>query len=185
MKGIYLGSCLAYHPNYNLDYNDIEELPHINIKCDMMKVNLKEYDFIIASPPCNYWSKANYRRETSVYAQSTKNLLPDLIKKCNSIDKPFIIENVKNYKLFEKEGIIKYCIENNINIYIIGRHTYFTKKFLRLENPQIKDNVTSKQHKSTNLNNYRQGGANVHNTIEIFLKLMQEYEERGIFKNGK
>lgn len=184
MKGVFLGACMEYHKNYNLDYNDIEKTSeHINIIGDMLKVNLNNYDFILASPPCNYYSRANYRREISNYAQTTKHLLPELLKKCNETDKPFLIENVRNYKLYEKTGIIKYCIENNIFIYIVGRHTYFTKELINLQSPQNKDNIQKKQHKSKNLNNYRQGGENVHNTFEIFLKLMKEYEERGIFKN--
>lgn len=169
-KGIYLGACLAYHENYNLDYNDIEHFEHINIIGDMLEVDLSNYDYIIATPPCNYWSKANYRRETSKYAQLTKHLLPDIIKKCNESGKPFIIENVRNYKMFTKNGIVDYCNDNNINIYIVGRHTYFTKENINLDNPQKKDNIQYKSHNSKNPLTYRQGGENVHNTIEIFLK---------------
>ena len=59
MKGIYLFACRARHENYDLDYNDIDGKFGCNITGDAMKVNLKSYDFIIASPPCNWWSKAS------------------------------------------------------------------------------------------------------------------------------
>lgn len=53
MKGIYLFACGARHENYDLDYNDIDGKYGCNITGDAMKVPLKPYDFIIASPPCN------------------------------------------------------------------------------------------------------------------------------------
>lgn len=109
MKGVYLGACRAYHPNYDLDYNDIVPCYHNNIICDMLAVDLDNYDFIIATPPCNYYSRANWRRNTSEYSLKTKHLLPDIIEKCSISGKPFIIENVRNYNLFRKEGIIDLC----------------------------------------------------------------------------
>ena len=50
MKGIYLFACRARHENYDLDYNDIDGKYGCNITGDAMKVSLKPYDFIIASP---------------------------------------------------------------------------------------------------------------------------------------
>ena len=40
MKGIYLAACLARHPKYDLDYNDIDDKFGCNIICDMMQVDL-------------------------------------------------------------------------------------------------------------------------------------------------
>lgn len=38
MKGIYLASYQAYHPNYNLDYNDIKKTSeHVNIYGVLLK----------------------------------------------------------------------------------------------------------------------------------------------------
>ena len=98
MKGIYLAAFKPLHPNYEMDYQDINGKRDIG--GDMMEVDLTPYDFIIATPPCNWWSRANYRRNRSPYALQTKHLLPDIIKKLCEQDKPFIVENVKtNYDL--------------------------------------------------------------------------------------
>lgn len=65
-KGIYLASCRARHPNYNIIYQDIEkEKYNSDIGGDMMEVDLSAYDFVIASPPCNWWSRANPYYKTS------------------------------------------------------------------------------------------------------------------------
>ena len=106
MKGIYLCSCKALHANFDLDYNDIKKFQdNINIVGDCLAVDLEKYDYIVATPPCNYYSRLNRRRETSAYAQATKHLLPCLIEKLGKQTKPFIIENVRNSVLFKKTGI--------------------------------------------------------------------------------
>ena len=97
MKGIYLASFKAYHPNYDLAYQDINGKRDIG--GDMMDIDLTPYDFIIATPPCNWYSKANYRRNVSEYALKTKHLLPDIIAKLYQLGKPFIVENVQNKSL--------------------------------------------------------------------------------------
>lgn len=172
MKGIYLGACRAYHPNYNLDYNDIVPGYHINIVGDMLVVDLTCYDVLIATPPCNYYSRANYRRDSSDYALATKNLLPCIIEKFNRSGKPFIVENVRNFSMFKKCGIVDYCNKNGVIIYEYGRHTYFTNMLINLNNiPQLKDDI---QNKSDSVNIYRQGGYNVHQVIEYFLQYCNE-----------
>ena len=90
MKGIYLAAFRADHPNYNIVYQDINGKR--DIPGDMMDIDLSSYDFIIATPPCNYWSKANYRRDISHYSLITKHLLPSILKKLCYQDKPFIFE---------------------------------------------------------------------------------------------
>lgn len=134
----------------------------------MMDVDLSKYDYIIATPPCNYYSRANYRRETSKYSQLTKHLLPDIIKKLCKQDKPFIVENVRNSKIFQKMQLYDVpCF-----IYIIGRHTYWTNILMSIDIDQRQDflnggyviayeDMENKKH---------QGGYNVHNVIEMFLK---------------
>ena len=170
MRGVYLGACRAYHPNYDMDYNDIVPGYHINLVCDMMNIDLNCYDYIVASPPCNYYSRANYRRLTSEYSQLTKHLLPDILLKCIRSDKPFIVENVRNYNLFVKEGIIDICTKNGICVYEYGRHTYFTNIMFNPTNiEQIKDNI---QYISNCNKTYREGGINVHNVIEYWLKII-------------
>lgn len=167
MKGVYLGACRAFHPNYDLDYNDIVPGYHCNIICDMLKVNLKNYDYIIASPPCNYYSRANYRRDISDYSLKTKHLLPFVLVKCILSGKPFIVENVRNYNMFKKMGILDICFNNGIFIYEFGRHTYFTNVMINFNNiPQIADRVA---HISNCIKTYREGGLNVYNCIEHWL----------------
>ena len=170
MKGIYLGACRAYHPRFNLDYNDIVPGYHNNIICDMLDVDLTNYDFIIATPPCNWWSRANWRRNESQYALSTKHLLPNILLKCIGTNKPFICENVRNYKRFLENDIISICEDNGIFIYEYGRHTYFTNLMLNLSGiEQKKDNI---QYISNCNKTYREGGLNVFNVFEYFMEFI-------------
>lgn len=167
MKGIYLASFIAKHSNNNIVYQDINGKRDIG--GDMLDIDLSTYDFIIATPPCNYWSRANYRRETSNYSQKTKHLLPAIIDKLIKLDKPFIVENVRNYKLFNKYDLFN----KNCFIYEIGRHTYWTN---------IPFNGTNIKQKKDNINNIssknRQGGLNVHNVIQYWLKIIIKEKEK-------
>ena len=170
MKGIYLGACRAFHPNYDLDYNDIIPGYHNNIIGDMLSIDLSNYDYIIATPPCNFYSRANYRRYISDYSLKTWHLLPGILFKLALLDKPFIVENVRNYKLFKEVGIIDFCNQAGIIIYEYGRHTYFSNQILNISNiKQIKDNVANI---SNSKNKYREGGFNVHQVIEYFLEFV-------------
>lgn len=170
MKGIYLAAFKAYHPNHNIIYQDINGKRDIG--GDMMKIDLSDYDFIIATPPCNYWSRANYRRDTSDYSQKTKNLLPGIIKKLCKQEKPFIVENVRNSKLFNKYKLYDYpCF-----IYIVGRHTYWSNILMDLSYQKQEKDFKTNANGNTILNNkdgHRQGGKNVHEIIEIFLKAIE------------
>ena len=184
MKGIYLGSYTAYHPNHFIIYQDINgkrDLPG-----DMMFVDLSQYDYIIATPPCNYWSRANYRRETSKYSQETKHLLPGILTKLVGIHKPFIIENVRNDKMFKKYHLFDYL---SVYVYRIGRHTYWTnincdeifKNIVQKPKVEIKNGKRywySSQHLPRN---QRQGGNEVHEVIETWLN----YIERELYEIDK
>ena len=57
MLGIYLGAYEAYHLNYKIVYQDINGKR--DLSGDMLDIDLTGYDFIICTPPCNWWSKAN------------------------------------------------------------------------------------------------------------------------------
>lgn len=96
MKIIYLGAGYGRLNYNNVVYNDIDKNTKCDIIADMLTVNLDSYDILIATPPCNYYSKANYRRNKSYYSLATKHLLPDIIKIFEKTKKPFIIENVIN-----------------------------------------------------------------------------------------
>ena len=116
-KGIYLAACKARHDAHNIVYQDIEqERYNCDLGGDMLEVDLTPYDYIIASPPCNYYSRANYRRETSEYSQKTKHLLPGILEKLGKQQKPFIVENVRSPRLMQQQGV--FDISNKYNIYI-------------------------------------------------------------------
>lgn len=157
MKGIYLASFQASHNNYNIEYQDINGKR--DIAGDMLDVDLVKYDFIIATPPCNYWSRANYRRDISIYALQTKNLLPKILKKLSKQDKPYIVENVKNRKLFKMYDL--YNLSDYV--YEIGRHTYWTNIPFNYGKKQSNDNIQNITKSK------RQGSGNVHDVIETWL----------------
>lgn len=166
MKGIYLAAFEALHEKAKIDYQDINGKRDID--GDMMTVNLEKYDYIIATPPCNYYSRCNYRRETSKYSQLTKHLLPEIIDKLCKQNKPFIVENVRNSKIFEEMKLYdKPCF-----IYIIGRHTYWTNIMMSIDIDQRQDFLNGGYViKYEDMENKKhQGGYNVHNVIEMFLE---------------
>ena len=121
MEGIYLGAYKAYHPGYNIVYQDINGKRDIG--GDMMDIDLSPYDFIIATPPCNFYSKACNKNRHSHYAINTAHLLPDILFKLENLGKPFIVENVRNYPMFSSMGLIP---RSKTYVYFIGRHTYWS-----------------------------------------------------------
>lgn len=170
MKGIYLASYKAFHPNYDIIYQDING--ERDLDGDMMDINLEEYDFVIATPPCNWWSRANWRRDTSEYSLKTKHLLIDILDKLVHFNKPFIVENVRNDKQFKKHRLFDY----DIYVFKIGRHTYWTNinfKYNDIIQKPLTDIKNGKKRflSSQNLaRKDRQGGQEVHEVIERFLE---------------
>lgn len=188
MNVIYLAAYEAYHPMFKVTYQDINGKRDID--GDMMDIDLTPYDLIIATPPYNYWSRANYQRETSNYAQKTKHLLPDILNKLIDIGKPFLVENVRNYNLMNKYGLFN----NNCFIYEIGRHTYWTnipfnpslikqERDFKATNKRIPGNrgkFMSPDGRVLNssgqirITKNTQGGNNVHNVINYWLELVKQ-----------
>lgn len=171
MKGIYLAAFRANHPKHNLVYQDINGKRDIG--GDMLDIDLTPYDYIIATPPCNYWSRANYRRDVSKYALNTKHLLPSILKKLCYQDKPFIVENVRNDRLFNLYGLYNLPC----HIYKIGRHTYWSNILFVTDIEQHFDFMYGgRPVKSFNYMSRaeRQGGSNVHNVIEMFLETIDD-----------
>ena len=166
MNIIYLACGRARLKNINdiVIYNDLFE--DCDLKCDMMDVNLEKYDFLIATPPCNYYSRSNFRRETSVYAQETKHLLSDILKKFLLSGKPFIIENVRNFPLFKKNGLFDFsCF-----VYFHGRHTYWTNIMVDFSHiPQTFDFRYIPGYGCVRLKSYVQGGDNVNNVFSYVI----------------
>lgn len=164
LKVIYLASGRAKLNYKNVIYNDYKEKR--DLICDMMTVDLNDYDILIATPPCNYYSRANYRRETSKYAQETKHLLPDIIDKFIKTGKPFIVENVRNKPLFEKLGLYN----KNCLIYTHGRHTYWTNRIISIQDiPQKFDFKQIPGYGTVRLKSYVQGGKNVNDVLDRFI----------------
>lgn len=165
MKGIYLAAGKAAHSKYDIVYQDIDGTRDIG--GDMLTVDLSQYDYILASPPCNYWSRCNYRRSNSIYALKTKMLLPLIIAKCIYSGKPFIVENVRNSKLFDAEHLYDFpCF-----IYFIGRHTYWTNILMPTDIQQRQDFLNGGfviKYKDMK-NCYHQGGYNVWQVFEVWL----------------
>ena len=168
MKGIYLAACKARHKDYDIIYQDIDKKYNCDLDGDMLDIDLTPYDYLIATPPCNWWSIANPYYWYSEYALKTRHLLPLILIKFAKSGKPFIVENVKNIKRYKENRIFDICNKFNIKYQIVGRHIYFTNLEIDLQCPQIQDF----KYGGVRVNNdgYNQGGTNVHNVIEIWLK---------------
>lgn len=165
-KVIYLASGRAKLNYPYVTYNDYKEKR--DLVCDMMTVNLSDYDILIATPPCNYYSRANSMRETSKYAQETKHLLPDIIDKFIKTGKPFIVENVRNEPMFKKLGLY----DKNCLIYKHGRHTYWTNTLMNITNiPQEYDFKQIPNYGCIRLKSYVQGGKNVNDVLDYFVRV--------------
>lgn len=171
MKVIYLASYEANHPEFDIVYQDVNGKRDIG--GDMMDIDLTSYDFIIATPPCNFWSIARGNR-CSQYSLDTKHLLPDIIEKLIKLGKPFVVENVINKKRFAEHGIYDIA---KCHIYYIGRHTYFTNIYVSDEDLEMLRNTQRQDFKyhgqvikyDDMQNKKHQGGYNVHQVIDYFL----------------
>ena len=165
-KVIYLAAGRAHLLYPNVTYNDYKEKR--DLICDMLSVDLSDYDILIATPPCNYYSRANNRyRETSEYAQATKHLLPDIIDKFISTGKPFIVENVRNEPMFKRLELY----DKNCYIYKHGRHTYWTNVMFDMSTiPQEYDFKTIPGYGQIRLKSYVQGGKNVNYVLDWFIE---------------
>ena len=169
MKVIYLASGRAVLKYPKVVYNDFIE--NRDLKCDMMDVNLEDYDILIASPPCNFYSHARGNNPPSEYALKTKHLLPDIIEKFIKTGKPFIVENVRNEPLFKKLGLYNYdCF-----IYKHGRHTYWTNIMINVKGiKQEFDFKTIPGYGCVRLKSYVQGGRNVNDVFDYFIETVIE-----------
>ena len=174
MKGIYLAACKARH-NHNIVYNDIDSKYKPDILGDMLEVDLSPYDYIIATPPCNWWSKANPYYWHSEYALKTRHLLPLTLIKCATTGKPFIVECVKNIKRYKENHIFRICERYKIMWQVVGRHIYFTNVLVNLKCEQQQDFRYGG--KRVNNDGYNQGGENVYKVIEIFIERMEKIHE--------
>lgn len=166
-KVIYLASGRAQLSYPNVTYNDCKVKR--DLVCDMMDVDLNNFDILIATPPCNYYSRANSVRETSSYAISTKHLLPEIIDKFLKTGKPFIVENVRNKPLFKKLGLY----QKDCFVYTHGRHTYWTNVLINMQGiPQEFDFMQIPNYGCKRLKSYVQGGKNVNDVLDYFIQIV-------------
>ena len=170
MKGIYLAACKAHHPKHDIVYQDIDPRYGCDLGGDMLEVDLSPYDYIIATPPCNWWSQANPYYWRSEYSLKTRHLLPLMLIKLGGQRKPFILECVRNLKRYKENNIFRICEMYGINHQVVWRHVYFSNTDVNVSCPQIQD---FKIHgKRVNNDKYNQGGTNVHACIEKWLEVI-------------
>lgn len=169
-KGIYLGACRAKHLGHTIAYQDINGKRDIG--GDMLEVDLSLYDYIIATPPCNWWSQANPYYWRSEYALKTRHLLPLILIRLGKQEKPFVVECVKNLKRYKENNIFRICEMYGIKWQVVGRHIYFSNRDFKLDCPQIQDF----RYGGYRVNNdgYNQGGTNVHNCLEIWIQAVEK-----------
>lgn len=161
-RGIYLCAYKAEHPGHDIVYQDLIEPRDIGGDC--LDTPLKQYDYVICTPPCNWWWRANYRRDASEYALKTRHLLPCMLLKLLSCGKPFIVENVRNDKKFYEYGLFNLPL----HIYRIGRHTYWTNIPLSYYFRQSPEDIAHTNPKD------REGGQSVHDVIEVFIQGVED-----------
>lgn len=159
MKGVYLASRKHRLADYDIVYNDIVNYKGIDLLCDMLEVNINDYDFVIATPPCNYYSRANWRRAVSPVAQETKHLLPSILKKLEGYTKPFIVENVCNSTLLPRTKFYEFDF---------GEHHFYTNVFMLVPDKSF----AVKQNKQNVCRSKRDGNYNVDLIIKLFLSII-------------
>ena len=172
MNVLYLASGKAKLNYDNVVYNDL--LIKRDLQCDMLEVDITNYDLIFATPPCNFWSRANCNIYSSYY-QATKHLLPDILKKLSNSEKLYVIENVINKKRMKENGI--FDIIGDWLYFEYGRHCYFTNILMFMG---IIQGVPQKQDfkyggKFINKGDDRQGGNNVNAVFNAIIEYLNNY----------
>lgn len=177
MLNVFYG-CARKHRPFNdqvlITTNDIAKKCYCSITGDIRKIINHQFDWLssfdgwIFTPPCNYYSRANWRRETSKIAQETKDILPLCLQFCidGSSTVPFLIENVQNAPIF-KDWYPSYQ-------FVLGGHTFWSNvlnasDFLGYELP--------KQNKQYVCRNKRDNNFVVDLVINVFLKKVADMHE--------
>ena len=159
MKILYLAAGHGQiNSKHDVVYQDL--IVKRDIGGDMLDVDLNGYDLIIATPPCNYYSRANYRFLTSSYSQDTKHLLPTIIKKLEKLEIPVIVENVIN-----KKRMASFLNDTSLFYIEFGRHCYFVNRLVNFST--IEHQIDGIQRLSTK---NRQGGVNVKLVFEHYIE---------------
>lgn len=138
-EGVYLCSFVARFPGQDVVYNDIDPRAECDITGDAMHVDLRAFEFVLASPPCNYWSRANTNYRTSEYSLKTRHLLPSMLARLAMSGKPFVLENVRNKPRMERHKIWNLVSKFGLYVYEVNRHTYFTNRMFNPYLPKMYD----------------------------------------------
>lgn len=164
-KTIYLAAGYAKLEEPNVIYNDLI-VPREN-RQDMLDVDLSDYDILIATPSCNFYSYARGNNKPSKYALRTAHLLLEIIIKFYNTGKPFIVENVTNKTTLD--FIWAMCADLNLYRFKHARHTYITNiKFDISSVPKELD--FNKDCSFINIFSDRQGGNQVSAILDLFIK---------------
>ena len=160
-KVIYLcaGNGIINLPGFDIKYND--KFIKRDFTCDCFDVDISNFDIFIGSPPCNFYSKANYRRYISDYSLDTFSILPTMLKLFYNSGKPFIIENVINKPLMFR---VINDLPLDIFYFEAGRHCYFTNIYFHFNDKFSKaDGIAHMSQKK------RQGSGGVNLVFSRFL----------------
>lgn len=174
MLGLYL--CARAHRinNYQIKYNDIEKYLGVDYLCDCRillndQALLSGFDYFIATPPCNYYSRMNWRRDNSEYSLKTKDLLPLCLLKLAQTGKPFLVENVLNKTLIlDNDEIMKILEDYSIYWFYFGQHIFFSNIFMFT----FDKSFAKRQNKQYITRSKRDNNYNVHIVIEEFLRIV-------------
>ena len=169
MLNVFYG-CARKHrpfiPQVAVTTNDIDVRYCCNITCDVRDLIDKQKDWLITNfdgliftPPCNYYSRANWRRNTSKVALETKDILPSVLNFVHIQGMPFLVENVQNAPVFKDWY--------PYTQFTLGGHTFWSNvvdrsDFIGYECP--------KQNKQFVNRNKRDGNDVVNHVICIFLQ---------------
>ena len=162
MKILYLAAGNGLLKYEDVTYQDL--IIKRDLGGDMLNIDLTLYDLIVATPPCNFWSKASGNK-TSQYALDTKNLLPKILEKLIFSHKPYIVENVINKRRMIEHGILPFY---QMLYHTVGRHSYFTN--INVDLSQIKQDYDFKYGGYLLVPRIeQQGGSNVKEVLEFII----------------
>ncbi|MCL2621422.1 MAG: hypothetical protein FWD32_00070 [Firmicutes bacterium] len=179
-KTIYLASGYAKLKEFGVIYNDLI-IPRENRQC-MLEVDLSDYDILIATPPCNFYSYARGAKLPSKYALETAHLLLEIIIKFHGTGKPFIVENVTNRTALDFIWVM--AAELGLYRFKHARHTYTTN--VRFDISGVpKEFDFCKGGYFVNPFGNRQGGNQVSAILDLFVKAAKSKLARKAWQHCK
>lgn len=179
MLNVFYGCAYRHRPihkNINVYTFDIDPKTYCSQTGDIREILknheswLTGFDGLIFTPPCNYYSRANWRRESSDIAQKTKDLLPLCLDFCVAHGLPFLVENVQNSTLL-KDLYPKLQ-------FVIGGHTFWSNI---LQAGDFVGLICPKQNKQYVNREKRNGNWVVDFVIHTFLERVSETFDDFVF----